>query len=649
MIGVVGASGSGKSSTVRAGLIPQLRRGLGDNVWQVTDMMPGRQPFTALARALLPLREPENITAWSKGAIDDETERLARRLEQDGAHHLHHVVKQILEEEFGTTLLLLLVDQWEELYTHGNPSDGDAAKFVKMLLDEVGIKDAVLKVVLTLRADYWGEVLNDPSLSARLPDEAIVHLRALERPALEQTILGPAKAMGLTVPNALVEALLSDALGQPGDLALLEYALQELWKERDPLAHTLTLEAYNAMGRLAKSIVNRAEAVYRALDTAERNAVPGVFAALVQVGEARTDLRRRARLAELGEAGRRVVVRLADERLLVTSRDEATGEEQVEVAHEALLRHWPKLEEWIKDRRDALVTVRQLQSAALTWSNKGQDPGYLWSHERAREAISALAKLGGEVELSEQERKFLGPIDAATIIAEVERTGTLHRQRSFLGDRLAVLNDPRPGVGVEKDMPKFVWCNVPAPLPEDFVSIDIRSDPSHPGSEVASRRKRKVQSFSISRYPVTVDQYRAFMEAQDGWRDMRWWGPDLYREEDGNSYDVGRYCNYPAIYVSWFDAVAFCRWLTSRLSVEVRLPDEWEWQQAATGGEPSRVFPWGSDWDPKREPHCANTFESRLGAQRQSACTRPVLPCKGRWTWQEQCGSGARTSSTSQR
>lgn len=88
---------------------------------------------------------------------------------------------------------------------------------------------------------------------------------------------------------------------------------------------------------------------------------------------------------------------------------------------------------------------------------------------------------------------------------------------------------------------------------------------------------------------------------------------DLYRDEDGKTYDFGRFGNYPAVYVSWFDAMAFCRWLTRRLCFEVRLPDEWEWQQAATGGDEGNVFPWGAEWDAKQEPWRANTFESRLG------------------------------------
>jgi formylglycine-generating enzyme required for sulfatase activity len=608
---------------VRAGLIPRLRRGAGDAVWQVVDMLPGSRPYRSLARALLPLRDPEKMPTWSKGTIDDEVDGLASRLERDGGEHLHRVVQEVLAEEAGTTRFLLLVDQWEELYTN-RPAEGDAARtyarqvrsFVAMLLDAVRMKDSALKVVLTLRADYWGEVLNDASLAARLTDAAVVHLRALERPALEQTIRGPAQRTGLTVPDALAMALLDDAFGQPGDLALLEYALQELWKAREPRAHALTVEAYAAMGRLANSIVTHADRVFESLDGEERQAVPGVFAALVQVGEVRTDLRRRARLAELGAAGRRVVRRLADERLLVTSRDGRNGEEWVEVAHEALLRHWPKLDDWIKDRRGALLTVRQLQSDTRTWLAKGRDRGYLWSHERVREAASALAMLAGELVLSADEQAFLGPVQAAAIIAEVERPDTPPMRRAFLGERLAILGDSRPGIGVAEDgTAQLAWCpDLPEPaFAVGRVAVEIRSDPTNPYSACARWLERRVGGFRIARYPVTVAQYRAFVDAADGWRDPQWWGQDLYRDAEGDSYEFGRYGNQPAVYVSWFDAVAYCRWLSARLRVEVRLPDEWEWQLAATGGDPGRVYPWGGEWDARRAPQRANTFESRLG------------------------------------
>jgi formylglycine-generating enzyme required for sulfatase activity len=612
LVAVVGASGSGKSSLVRAGLIPHLRRQRGERIWQLTDMMPGADPFLALARALLPLREPERVLAWSKGDLDDECERLQARLERDGAEHLAHVVAQILEEEPGTTHLLLLADQWEELYTH-RPSEAAAAeayrerarRFIRMLLDAV--RAAPLRVVLTLRADYWGEVLNDEPLAARLPDESLVHLRALDRTALEAVIRRPAEITGLRVPDALVEVLLDAAEGQPGDLPLLEFSLQQLWAERSGDGSALTLDAYRAMGGLEKAIVTRAERAYGELTPDEREAVPGVFAALVQVGEGRTDLRRRARLAELGPAGQAVAHRLADERLLVTSRDWTSGEEWVEVAHEALLRHWPKLGDWIQARRGALLTLRQLQADARLWIASEENPSYLWSHERVREAAAAIGRLGTEVMLSPDEAAFLGPVDPAAMCAELGCPETTHGRRALIGERLDVLGDPRPGVGVGPDkLPAIDWCAVPGG--DAAIEVERRF---WRGTRALVK---PVADFQIARYPVTVAQYRAFLEAEDGWRDPRWWADDLYRDPEGDSYDVGRFGNHPAVYVSWFDALAFCRWLGARLQLPIRLPDEWEWQRAATLGDPERIFPWGRAWDPKEEPIRANTFESRLGA-----------------------------------
>ncbi len=614
LVAIVGPSGCGKSSLARAGLIPRLRRPASGRVWQVATMVPGSDPFLALARALLPLREPERVLTWSKGTIDDECERLRGRLFRDGAPHLSHVLAQILGEEPGTTHLLLLVDQWEELYTPQwvrtltvSSCCEQLRGFIRMLLEAT--RRGPLQTVLTVRADYWGEVLNDEPLAARLPDEAIVHLRALDRAALENIIRRPAEMVRLTVPDALVENLLNDALGQPCDLPLLEFALQELWKERANSVGALTLAAYRAMGGLAKAIVSRADVVYETLEPQQRNAVPGVFAALVQMGEGRADLRRRARLKELSEAGQAVAYRLADERLVVTSRDWTSGDELVEVAHEALLRHWPMLQKWIDQRRGALLTIRQLQADTQLWFENGRNRSFEWSHERVREVITALRQIGEEVRLRPEEQEFLGPTDPEAMLAELERPETTHKRRRLIGERLDILGDPRQRVGVDENgTARIDWCHVPG----GDVTVSILSDLNDPRSEVEYVLPRSITPFRIARYPVTVAQYRAFIQADDGWRDPAWWGSDLHREPDGHTYEFGRFGNHPAVYVSWFDAMAFCRWLGRRLNHAIWLPDEWEWQQAAIGGDDGSVFPWGADWDAKQEPWRANTFESRL-------------------------------------
>jgi formylglycine-generating enzyme required for sulfatase activity len=223
--------------------------------------------------------------------------------------------------------------------------------------------------------------------------------------------------------------------------------------------------------------------------------------------------------------------------------------------------------------------------------------------------VAALKQVGTEVVVSDEEQEFLGPTDPNEMLAELEKPGTTHKRRLLIGERLDILGDPQPGIGVDADgTPEIDWCRAPT----GTVTISILSDPTKPYSEVKDRRRKRVGTFHIARYPVTVAQYRAFIEAKDGWRDPAWWGDDLYRDADGNTYEFGRFGNHPAVYVSWFDAMAFCRWLSRRLGFTVRLPDEWEWQQAATGGDKENVFPWGADWDAREEPWRANTFESRL-------------------------------------
>jgi formylglycine-generating enzyme required for sulfatase activity len=196
------------------------------------------------------------------------------------------------------------------------------------------------------------------------------------------------------------------------------------------------------------------------------------------------------------------------------------------------------------------------------------------------------------------------------MLAQLDKPETTHKRRLLIGERLDVLGEHPSRWGDANGTPTVDW----RPVPGGDVTVSILSDPNNPYSEVEDTRRKTVGTFRIARYPITVAQYRAFIEPTDGWRDPAWWGDDLYRDSEGNTYEFGRFGNHPAVYVSWFDAVAFCRWLSCRLGFTVRLPGEWEWQQAATGGDDENVFPWGADWDAKQEAWRANTFESRLGA-----------------------------------
>jgi formylglycine-generating enzyme required for sulfatase activity len=193
--------------------------------------------------------------------------------------------------------------------------------------------------------------------------------------------------------------------------------------------------------------------------------------------------------------------------------------------------------------------------------------------------------------LSETVQAFIRP-EAERLWKEVDNAATSHQRRASIGDRLADIGDARPGVGLNSDgLPEFVWLPVPGG------EITLKDD----------TRPFTVQPFAISKYPVTWAQYRSFLQAEDGYRQQRWWlGLAKRREQPGEQYR--QQDNHPAENVSWYDAVAFCLWLSARLGYEVRLPTEWEWQQAATGGDLARDYPWGAHWDPAY----ANTWESGL-------------------------------------
>ncbi len=166
-----------------------------------------------------------------------------------------------------------------------------------------------------------------------------------------------------------------------------------------------------------------------------------------------------------------------------------------------------------------------------------------------------------------------------------------HNKRAAIGEWLAQVGDPRPGIGLRKDgLPDLDWCFV---KPGEQM---IRSEDT----------PRIVKRILLARYPVTWQQYAIFLNAADGHEDPRWW-PSLRRREEYPRMDLIR-MNYPVQEVSWYDAVAYCRWLSTKLGYIVRLPTEWEWQRAATDGDPERLYPWGRGWDMTR----ANTRESSL-------------------------------------
>ena len=190
---------------------------------------------------------------------------------------------------------------------------------------------------------------------------------------------------------------------------------------------------------------------------------------------------------------------------------------------------------------------------------------------------------------------FLRP-EADILLARLDDTATSPGEREEIGRRLAVIGDPRPGLGVVDGLPDIRWRKIPAG------EIEIEG------------KQFSLKPFAMAAYPVTWAQYRAFLEASDGYDDKRHW-KQLKREEQPGT-QLRRYDNHPADNVSWHDAMAFCRWLSKHLKQEIRLPTEWELQWAAQSGLPGYAYPWGKDW----QDNHANTYETGIGRTTAVGC-----------------------------
>jgi len=290
-------------------------------------------------------------------------------------------------------------------------------------------------------------------------------------------------------------------------------------------------------------------------------------------------------------------------RLLVQSRGEQGA--VVEVAHEAIFKSWDRLSDWIEVTRGDLYLLRQMERAARLWNEKGKSKDFLWLGEKGQELQDVLQRM--QPTLTELEKLFSRP-EQEHLIEELQNHGTTHARRSEIGIRLDVIGDHRKGVGLRSDhLPDIEWL----PIPRGIVQINDTSF--------------TVESFYIGKYPITYIQFQSFLDHDSGFNNDDWWIdlPDAFRKQKMRE-QLHKFSNNPRDNVSWYQALAFTRWLSSYLPVDgypdltmstdmkkrwgIRLPTEWEWLQAATAGDSSNVYPWGKKWD---ECKC-NTLEAGL-------------------------------------
>jgi hypothetical protein len=391
-VAVVGASGCGKSSVVRAGLVHRLRQDR-ENTWEALTIFPGQEPLSTLAKTLVQSLEPE-MTETDRLA---EARKLASFLAK-GEVRLHDVAARILQKQPGTDRLLLVVDQWEELYTLTR-EEAVRRRFINEVLDAA--ERGVLRVVITLRGDFIGKALAYRPLSDRLQG-AQQNLGPMTHSELERAVGGPAIKVGLKLEQGLTEILLKDVADEPGNLPLLEFVLKRLWEDRQ--GGMLTHAAYDAMGGLHGALAKRAETIFAQLTSLEQDTVRKVFLQMVRPGEGGEDTRRRASVAEIGKSAWRLVQKLADERLLVTAGRPGESD-SVEVTHEALIYHWERLRSWVQEDREFLLWRERFRALFADWLRHNQDNSRLLPAPLLAEAQRWVSERGEA--LSDQERAFV--------------------------------------------------------------------------------------------------------------------------------------------------------------------------------------------------------------------------------------------------
>jgi class 3 adenylate cyclase/WD40 repeat protein/energy-coupling factor transporter ATP-binding protein EcfA2 len=370
LLAVVGASGSGKSSLLRAGVLAAVEAGEFASARSARLITPGAQP-----------------------PLDLEAERE-----------------------------LLVVDQFEELYTQCRDPER-RARFIAALLCRRG------PVVIGVRADFYGEMSADAELAASVADNQVL-LGPMRDDDLRRAIAEPARVAGLRLEPGLIDLVLRDVAGEPGALPLMSHALRETWERRD--GRTLTVEAYHGSGGVSSAVAQTADAVADGTPESDRPLLRNVFLRLTEIGDDVEDTRRRVRIEELvpqgtsGDVVRILLERLAEARLVTL--DEGTAE----VAHEVLIRRWPTLRRWLEEDREGIRLHRRLSDAARLWVAAGRESADLYRGTRLDAAVE-WARANGAL-LNGTERDFLNAsVDESARVQRSQLKANRLLRRALIG------------------------------------------------------------------------------------------------------------------------------------------------------------------------------------------------------------------------
>jgi serine/threonine protein kinase len=410
LVGFIGPSGVGKSSFVRAGVVPALKAS--GEQWSTVVVRPGRSPMAALAYALTPM-----VTSTASTSSSSVHEDLSQQ---------HAVVERLRAEPgyLGAALrsrarsrdqhILLFVDQFEELYTQvSDPRERLA--FTACLASVCDDPTTPLRLVLSLRSDFLDHLAESPALLAELT-RGLVFLTPPDRDGLRDALIQPAEMAGyqFEVPS-MVESMLDHLEHTPGALPLLQFAASQLWELRDRDRRMLTAESYHRIGGIAGALAGHADAVIAECSQHEQTIVRALFLRLITAERTRAVVPVTELYELSGDAGEvhRVVERLVRSRLLVgqtTASGHGGGSSggTVEIVHESLIHGWPLLRRWLDETQEDTAFLEQLRNAAKQWQARGRVPGLLWRGEAMQEARLWHSRYRGE--LPELQRAYLAAV-----------------------------------------------------------------------------------------------------------------------------------------------------------------------------------------------------------------------------------------------
>jgi serine/threonine protein kinase len=379
IMGIIGPSGVGKSSFIRAGVGPALKAS-GER-WEVVTMRPGRQPIAALASIVQRLTTRSNTDLEVQ---NEEHDQLAHRLRSEPGF-MGSLLRQRARQLGGN--ILLFVDQFEELYTLVGDQEERRA-FTAALTGIADDTTAPLRVVVSMRSDFLDRISEDPRFMDEL-SRGFVFLSSPDRAALREALVAPMEMVGHKFESpAMIEDMLDALVGTSGALPLLQFAAAKLWDARDRQRRLLTVASYNAIGGIIGALATHADDVVAQMTTSSQTLTHKIFRQLVTPERTRAlvelaDLRQ---LAPDHAEVTRVVEQLVAARLLVVQTRGDNGGGSVEIVHESLIERWPKLRRWLDEAQEDAGFIAQLSAAAKQWETKGRPAGLLWRGEAMEEA-----------------------------------------------------------------------------------------------------------------------------------------------------------------------------------------------------------------------------------------------------------------------